>query len=95
MQPLDFPENAQLAFNREDLRVGAVDGDVGTQGFVGAKAELTCVEGQQFSSMPELVSPTAPPPTVPPRSAPYDTGGYAFQRYVAVDSGGSESVVCV
>ena len=74
----DFPENAQLAFNREDLRVGQVDGDVGTRGFVGSIAELSCFEGHEFSSQPELVSPTEPPPTVPPPPPPYDTGDFTF-----------------
>ena len=76
----DFPQNAQLAFDREELRVGAVDGEVGTRSFVGSVAELTCLEGYQFSSKPELVNPTVPPPTVPPPPPPYDTGQPTFQR---------------
>ena len=76
----DFPQNAQLAFDREELRVGAVDGEVGTRSFIGSVAELTCLEGFQFSSKPELVNPTVPPPTVPPPPPPYDTGRLTFQR---------------
>ena len=92
----NFPPNARLAFNREELRVGgvdqdvgsylphhhhqvgAVDGAVGTRGLVGSIAELTCIEGHEFNSLPEAENSTLPPPTLRPHPAPYDTGGVSF-----------------
>ena len=92
----NFPPNARLAFNREELRVGgvdqhvgshlphhhhqvgAVDGDAGTRGLVGSIAELTCIEGHEFNSLPEPENSTLPPPTLRPHPAPYDTGGVSF-----------------